>query len=134
VSRAARRPAVSELRGIAQSVTIEDAMSQAIDDGLMVLGETVRRTIYQCLERKHQLKREEIPEKLPTFHEALERMTGAGAKVIERQIARNLYSRLGLNFTGRMDWTIVEYFDHAKKAREEVEAWRRMRFFSSLER
>jgi len=108
---------LSELRGMAQSTTIEDAMSRATDYGLMVLGETVRRTIYQCLESKYQLKREEIPKKLDTFHEALEGLLGAGARLIERQIARNLYSRLDLNFTARMDWTIVEYFDHAKKAK-----------------
>jgi hypothetical protein len=102
---------------MAQYTMIEDVMLQATDYGLMVLGETVRATIYQCFESKYQLKREEIPEKLDTFHEALESMTGAGAKAIERQIARDLYSRLGLEFAGRMDWTIVEYFDYAKKAK-----------------
>ena len=94
-----------------------EALVQATDYGLMVLGETVRGTIYQCIESKYQLKREEIPEKLPTFHKALEGLLGASARVIERQIAKNLYATLGLNFTPRKDWTIVEYFDHAKKAK-----------------
>jgi hypothetical protein len=44
-------------------------------------------------------------------------MLGAGAKVIEKQIAKNLYSRLDLDFTEHSNWTIVEYFDHAKKAK-----------------
>jgi hypothetical protein len=102
---------------MAQSATIEDMMSQATDYGLMVLGETVRRAIYQCLESKYQLKREEIPEKLDTFHKALQGLLGVGARVVERQIAKSLYATLGLNFTARNDWTIVEYIDHAKKAK-----------------
>ncbi len=101
---------------MAQSSTIEEAMSQATDCGLMVLGEIVRGTLYQCLESKYQLKREEIPEKLDTFHKALQELLGVGARVVERQIAKNLYATLGLNFAPRIDWTIVEYFDHAKKA------------------
>ena len=83
----------------------------------MALGEIVRETIYQRIERTHQVKREEIPEKLDTFHKALQGTLGAGAKVIEKQIAKNLHSRLGLNFTEHANWTIVEYFDHAKKAK-----------------
>jgi hypothetical protein len=102
---------------MAQSTTIEDAMFQATDHGLLALGEIVRETIYHRLESTCQVKREEIPEKLDTFHKALQGMLGAGAKVIEKQIAKNLYSRLDLDFTEHSNWTIVEYFDHAKKAK-----------------
>lgn len=94
---------------------LDDALREASDQGLLVLGEIVRETIYQRIERTHQVKREEIPEKLGTFHEALQVMFGARVKVIERLIARDLYGRLGLNFTTHDGWTIVEYFDNAKK-------------------
>jgi hypothetical protein len=39
--------------------------------------------------RNYQVKREEIPEKLESFHEALRRMLGAGAKVPQKLIAKN---------------------------------------------
>lgn len=99
-----------------QSTTIEDAMFHATDHGLLALGEIVRDTIYQRIERTYQVKRNEIPEKLEPFHKALQGTLGAGAKVIERLIAKNLYSQLDLNFTAHANWTIIEYFDHAKKA------------------
>ena len=83
---------------------------------MLALGEIVRETIYQRIERTHQVKRKEIPEKLDTFHKALQGTLGAAAKVIERLIAKNFYDRLGLDFTGHNDWTIVEYFDHIKTA------------------
>jgi len=95
----------------------QEALLQSTDYGLMVLGETVRGTIYQCLKGKYQLEREEIPEKLDAFHKALQGLLGVGAVVVERQIANKLYATLGLHFEARRDWTIVEYFEHAKKAK-----------------
>jgi hypothetical protein len=93
------------------------ALAEATDYGLLALGEIVRATIYERIERNYQVKRDEISEKLEVFHKALQGLLGAGAKVIEKQIAKNLYSQLDLNFIERADWTIVEYFDHAKKAK-----------------
>jgi len=88
---------------------------EAVDYGLMVLGERVRQAIYDRIEKSHGLKREEIHEKLDVFHEALASALGVGARPVERLIARNLYQRLGLNFTSRDNWTIVDYVEHAKR-------------------
>jgi len=100
-----------------RSTALDDALREATDYGLLALGEIVRDTIYQRIESTRQVKREQIPEKIESFHEALQGMLGAGAKVIEKQIAKNLHSRLGLNFSEHANWTIVEYFDHAKKVK-----------------
>jgi hypothetical protein len=109
-------PAIS---GSGSTVALDDALRQASDYGLLALGEIVRETIYQRIERTHQVQRDEIPEKLGTFHEALQVIFGAQLKIIERLIARDFYGRLGLNFTAHDGWTIVQYFDHAKKAKGE---------------
>ena len=87
---------------------------EAVDHGLMVLGERVRQAIYDRIEKTHGLKREEIHEKLDIFHDALASALGVGAKPVERLIAKGLYQRLGLNFTPRDNWTIVDYVEHAK--------------------
>lgn len=101
-----------------RSAALDDALREASDYGLLVLGEIVRETIYQRIESTHQVRREEIPEKLGTFHKALQVVLGAPVKVIETLIAKDFYARLSLNFTAHNDWTIVEYFDNAKKVRE----------------
>jgi KaiC/GvpD/RAD55 family RecA-like ATPase len=106
-----------EPSSITESISVEEALLQAIDSGLLALGEIVRDTLYDRFDKKYQLKREEIPEKLDTFHNALGVMLGAGARVIETQIAKSLVSRLGLDFTENLDWTIVNYFDLARRAR-----------------
>jgi len=96
---------------------LKEALLHAIDDGLAVPGEIVRTAIYDRIERSYQLRREEIPEKVEIFHKALQDLLGASAKVMERVIARNLYSRLGLDYVAHENWTLVDYVNHAKKAR-----------------
>ena len=61
------------------------------------------------------IRREEIPEKLPAFHQALLELTRSVANVMERMIAKNLYSRLGLSFVNREDWSLVDYVNHVKE-------------------
>jgi hypothetical protein len=78
---------------------LADDLVLAVDEALLVPGEIVRTAIYDRIERSYQVRREEIPEKLETFHQALQDLTGAGGKVMEKLIAKSLYRRLKLNFT-----------------------------------
>jgi hypothetical protein len=73
--------------------------------------------IYEWIESSYQVRREDIPDKLLTFHRALQGLLGSGAKMIERLIARDLYSRLGLDFIEHHDWTLIDFMHHAKKAK-----------------
>jgi hypothetical protein len=102
---------------MSESARFPEDLIQAVDYGLAVPVELVRAAICERIERNYPLARDEAPDKLETFHKALQVILGASAKVIERLIAKNFYERLGLDFTGHNDWTIVEYFDHIKTAR-----------------
>lgn len=95
-------------------------MLSAIDKGPLVLGEGVKHAIYYHVERKHQLRREEIPEKIESFHKALQSLLGAGAEVLEKLIAKALYDRLGLNFEEREGWTLVDYVIQGEKSRKQL--------------
>ena len=86
----------------------------AVDEALLVPGEIVRTAIYERIERSYQLRREEIPDHLETFHQALQDLLGAGGKVMEKLIARGLYRHLGLSFTEHDGWTLIDYVNHAK--------------------
>jgi len=100
--------------GLAPSRDVADSLVQAVDEALLVLGEIVRTAIYERIERSYQVKREEILEKLETFHRALQDLLGVGGKVMEKLIVRNLYRRLGLSFENHDGWTLVDYVNHAK--------------------
>jgi hypothetical protein len=98
-----------------------EALLEAVDYGLMVLGEIVRQVIYERIEKDHGIKRAEIPERLEAFDKALESVLGVSAKTVERLIARNLYQRLGSNFTPHPEWTLIEYVDHAKATSKSIQ-------------
>ena len=97
------------------SAKLSEALLQAVDAAFLVLGEIVGTAIYKCLGRRYQLKREEIPEKVDTFHSALQDMLGAGSEVMENLIAESFCSRLGLDFSRHDGWTLVDYVNHAKE-------------------
>jgi len=95
----------------------ETAVLEAVDSGIAVLGESVRGALYYHVERSFGIRREEIPKKLEAFHEALERLLGEGARVVERLIVRSLYGRLSLDFEEHQDWKLVDYVNYAAKAK-----------------
>jgi hypothetical protein len=97
---------------------------EAFDEGLFVLGSSVRDTVYYHIEKVSGLRREEIPERLEEFHKALASLFGAGARVIEKLIATKLYAQLGLSFVEHEEWTIIDYADDAKKAKRYASAGR----------
>jgi hypothetical protein len=83
---------------MSESARFPEDLIQAVDYGLAVPVEPAR-AICERIERNYPLARDEAPDKLETFHLALQDLLGKGAKVMEKLIAKNLYGRLGLNFT-----------------------------------
>ena len=85
---------------------------QTIDENLKhIFRETATHIIYQFLESKYSLKREEIPEKLETFMEGLNEFFGSGVHVIEQSILKELHVNLGLKYKMREDYSFVDYID-----------------------
>ena len=72
---------------MAEPAGFRQQLLEAVDYGLMALGEIVRQTIYGQIENHHALKREEIPDRLEAFHIALENVLGTSARSVERLIA-----------------------------------------------
>jgi hypothetical protein len=112
-------PGQGEANSMAKPAQLDEALLEAVDFGLGVPGRIVRETIYERLETTYGIKREEIPEKLPVFHQALQHLAHSVANVLERVIAKNLYSRIELDFTQHDDWTLVDYVNHAKEMKRD---------------
>ncbi len=91
------------------------ALLEAVDEGLLALGESVRQAIYWHLENKYFIKREEIPDKPEKFNEALKTMIGEGANVLLKLMVKRLYNKLGLNFEEKPNWSFKDYVEYAKK-------------------
>ncbi len=88
---------------------------EAVDDGLLILGEGGRRALYFQIEKRYGIKREEIPHKIDKFHEALENMFGPPCKILEEIIAKEVYGKLGLRFKKYKGWTFIDYLEEIKE-------------------
>jgi hypothetical protein len=98
-----------------EAIRFREAVLEAVDEGLLVFGESTRHIVYYMLERDSSVTRDEIPEKLDDFIAELENILWVGAKVVEKVISEKLCTKLGLTFLEHESWTPADYADKAKK-------------------
>ena len=89
----------------------------SIDEALLSLGEKARQSIYAYLEKNYQLSKGEIPKNLETFQQALEKVFGIGARLIEILIMKNLCAEIGcrLKMETNKQLEFVKYVDAVRK-------------------
>lgn len=89
----------------------------AIDDAVAdLVGPNVLVSLYQHLVTHYDLSGLEVPYRLDTLFEVFENVFGvAGARTIERTIAKRLYFRLGLDFHEAQNYRLEDYLEQAKK-------------------
>jgi hypothetical protein len=91
------------------SPAFKSVLSEAIGEGLSILGgEDVKQAFFYQV-GKRGVQRSEIPVKLGTFHKILTDIFDSGALILERMIAKSLYSQLGLEFEVHSAWSLEEY-------------------------
>jgi hypothetical protein len=93
---------------------LDSALLEAVDEGLSIFGDIGKRSMYAFLEGVHNMKREEIPRKLETFHQILQATINTGTQTAENIIIKGLYRRLQLNFEEDKDWSLAKYVSHAR--------------------
>jgi hypothetical protein len=94
----------------------EKLFVEAVDEGLNILSESGKQMVFFHLERDCAVDRQNISERSESFGKELEKIFGAGARVLEQQIIKNLYSKLGLRFEEKKGFSFEDY---VKKARQE---------------
>jgi hypothetical protein len=73
----------------------DKALLEAVDEGLVWLGDATRRTIYYHLENGFNIRRQDIPYQIEGFADAIEKIFGAAAALLEIQIMKKLYEKVG---------------------------------------
>jgi len=104
------------------NLNFEKNLLEAVDCGLLTLGENPRKAIYFHLKRGFELQRESIPKETDGFSQALNTIFGPGAQIIEKFILKELYRRLELNFEEKEGFTFADYVREAKKLTGKKEA------------
>jgi hypothetical protein len=96
--------------------SLNNLLLDAVDETLRhIFKEGGAKVIFDFLENKCNLKREEIGEKPADFSAGLERFLGSAAPVMEKMILKNLYSKLELKFEEKEGY---KFSDYVKELRE----------------
>lgn len=92
---------------------LRQVLLEAVDEGLLILGESSRKAIYFHLQHTYSLTREDIPDKPNVFAEDLRKIFGDGAKTIEESIVQSLYRKLGTRYTEKKNYRLEDYVKDA---------------------
>jgi len=96
--------------------SLDDLLLAAVDDSLrQVFREEGVDVIYNFVENKCHLRREEIVEKPEAFSAGLRKLLVSGAPLVEKMILENLYSKLELKFEEREGYEFSDYIGELKK-------------------
>jgi len=79
-----------------RAFNFEKLLLEAIDEGLSSLCGSSKQMIYSLLENTFNIKRQDIPSKTQEFVNAIEKIFGLGAKVLEILIIRRLNEKVGV--------------------------------------
>jgi hypothetical protein len=83
------------LAKLSQHENFDQLLLEAIDQGLSGLGGAGKASVYIHLEGLFNIRKQEIPNKLDDFSNALHRIFGLGASQIEILIMKKLYEKVG---------------------------------------
>jgi hypothetical protein len=102
--------AISSRRDFNEEVT------RAIDATLSEIMGEHKKVVYMHLKDLYDIGPGEMPDRLPTIIRVLEEMFGVvGTIAIGSDVAKKLYSQLGLKFVERSNFTLKDYMEEALK-------------------
>jgi len=91
---------------------------EAVDEGLASVGESSKQAIYFHLEKRFNVKKQEIPFKIEAFGDGIEKIFGLGADFLKILIMKQIHKKAGQGFKWpkSKDLTFTEYVAAAKRS------------------
>jgi len=77
------------------TMDFEELLREAVDEGLSLLGESAKQVVYFHLEKTFKMNRLDIPYRIEEFIDAINRIFGTGVKILEIQIMKCLFKKVG---------------------------------------
>jgi hypothetical protein len=94
-----------------------EEVTRAIDAALSeILGKPTLGVLYKHLKEHCGISSDQMPHQIPTIIRVLEEIFGAvGASSIGSDVAKKLYSQLGLTFVEHSNCSLEDYIEEARK-------------------
>lgn len=96
----------------------------SIDEALSSLGQNVKVSVYFHLESKFSVPRQDIPDRIEDFSNALEQIFGQASRQLEILIIKHLHQKINLNYKwAGPNWLVpnLTFEKYVKLARLSVE-------------
>jgi hypothetical protein len=90
----------------------EKLLLESIDDGFSLLGESAKNFVYSYLEKTFKIDKQEIPYKIEKFIDVIESIFGNGAKIIEIQIMKSLFKKVGCTIKHYPEQNNLEFLEY----------------------
>jgi len=106
------------------TMDFEELLMEAIDEGLSLLGESSKQVVYFYLEKTFKMNRLDIPYRIEEFIDAIERIFGNGSKILEIQIMKCLFKKVGYtvkHHSKQKNLTFTEYITAIKLEKQKRE-------------
>jgi 23S rRNA pseudoU1915 N3-methylase RlmH len=108
---------ITEVSKVSDMVNAMEKMEGWNEFFAKVVDETLKKifrddgakVIYDFLEKQSSLKLKDIADKPDVFSASLERLMVSAARVIEQNILKNFYSKLGLKFKEKQGYEFADY-------------------------
>jgi len=79
------------------TTNFDNQLLAAIDEGLDLLGESSKQALYFQLQKTFKISKQDMPYKIEEFEDAIEKIFGTGAKILQIQIMKLLFKKVGAN-------------------------------------
>ena len=115
-------PALEEIPP--RNCSFEKLLIEAIDETFLSIGDSAKQAIYFHLEKTFNISKQKIPHELEAFTKAIEKIFGLGAKLLEIQIMKRLYKKIGYAseyFPAQNELVFTEYVTAAKLSHQEAQ-------------
>lgn len=100
-----------------RSCDFKELLLEAVDAALSPLGDSSKKAIYFYLEKNFALRKQDIPNKIEEFTDAIEELLGYGARILEIEIMKHLFVKIGSAFKyfpEKNELLFVEYMAAAR--------------------
>jgi len=90
--------------------TIDDSLLETINEVLEgIFGRKGSIIIFETMEKKYVLKRNQIGERLKVLEDVLRQMFKSGSLIIEDLILENLYAKFNVEFKSQKGYQFSDY-------------------------
>jgi hypothetical protein len=101
---------------LCETKTVEQVLFEAVDESLMILGQSARASIYLHLESKYSIRKDEIPQKLEIFSQMIRGLLGQeGKSIIDGIILKKFCQKLNAPYETIKDLELESAIEEMKR-------------------